>query len=74
MRIVFVGHPADDRPPKQVPDDESLGAAWATLAELAAYPLRGDEVLDLFRHVAAGAPIYPLALLAAEGSPFEGVR
>src|ERR1700709_1006875 len=27
MRIVFVGHPADDRPPKQVPDDESLGAA-----------------------------------------------
>lgn len=69
MRVVFVGHPADDRPPKQVPDDESLGAAWATVGELAQYPLRGGEVYDLFAHVEAGAPVYPLALLTHEGAP-----
>jgi phosphatase NudJ len=69
IRVVFVGHPADDRPPKQVPDDESLGAAWATVAELDQYPLRGEEVRALFAHVLAGAPIYPLGLLTYEGAP-----
>jgi 8-oxo-dGTP pyrophosphatase MutT (NUDIX family) len=70
MRVLFVAHPIDDRPPKQVPDDESLEAAWVTLDELAKYPLRGDEVRELFAHVDGGAPIYPLELLADEGAPF----
>jgi phosphatase NudJ len=66
MRIVFVGHPADDRPPKQFPDDESLGAAWVSRGELDRYPLRGEEVRDLIAHVAGGGPIYPLHVLASE--------
>lgn len=69
MRVVFVGHPADDRPPKQEPDAESLGAVWATIAELARYPLRGGEVRELFAHVEGGAPVYPLAVLSYEGAP-----
>ena len=66
MRVLFVAHPIDDRPPKSVPDDESLGAAWVTLDELDSYPLRGDEVRELFAHVAAGGAVFPLALLADE--------
>jgi phosphatase NudJ len=67
LRVVFVASPADDRPAKSQPDAESLGAAWVTLPELAGYSLRGEEVRELFAHVAAGAPIYPLSVLAAEG-------
>jgi phosphatase NudJ len=66
MRVVFAAHPADDRPPKSEPDDESLGAAWVTLAELDQLRLRGDEVREVFAHVAAGGTIYPLAVLGTE--------
>src|SRR5262245_43494104 len=48
MRVVFLGEPTDDTPPKTEPDGESLGAAWVGLDELANYPLRGDEVRELF--------------------------
>jgi phosphatase NudJ len=72
MRVVFTAHPADDRPPKSEPDDESLGAAWVTLAELEQLRLRGDEVRDVFAHVARGGTIYPLAVLGDEGGPFGG--
>jgi len=68
MRIVFVGHPSDDRPPNQLPDDESLGAARVSFDELDRYPLRGEEVRELIAHV-AGGPIYPLHVLAHEGAP-----
>jgi len=68
MRVVFVGHPSDDRPPKQFPDDESLGAAWVSFDELDRYPLRGEEVRELIAHVAGGGPIYPLHVLAQEGA------
>jgi 8-oxo-dGTP pyrophosphatase MutT (NUDIX family) len=71
MRAVFVARPTDDRPPKHTPDDDSLGAAWVTLAELAHYPLRGDEVRELFAHVQAGARIYPPELLTYEGAPYD---
>jgi phosphatase NudJ len=71
MRVIFTGHPIDDRAPKSVPDDESLEAGWFTLAELEQLPLRGDEVRELFAYVEAGAPIYPTALLAAEGAPLR---
>jgi len=64
IRVVFVGHPVDDRPPKTIPDDDSLEAAWVTLAELDRLPLRGDEVREWFAYVAGGGSIYPLAVLA----------
>jgi phosphatase NudJ len=71
MRVLFVAHPIDDRPPKRVPDDESLEAAWVTLDELARYPLRGREVSELFLRVAAGAPVYPLSILTEESAQLD---
>lgn len=67
VRVIFVARPADDTPLKSTPDDESLGAAWVSLDELSRYPLRGDEVANLFSYVARGGPIAPLATLAIEG-------
>lgn len=66
LRVVFVARPADDRPPKSVPDEESLEARWVTLEELDELPLRGDEVRRLCEHVASGGAIYPLAVLGRE--------
>ena len=66
VRVVFVARPIDSRPPKSVPDDESLGAAWVTLEQLDALPLRGDEVRVLFRHVAEGGAVHPMSLLTSE--------
>lgn len=64
VRVIFTAHPADDRPPKSVPDDESLGAAWFTPDELATLPLRGDDVEHYVRHVASGGVVHPLSVLA----------
>ena len=68
-RVIFVARPADDALPKRVPDAESLGAAWVTLDELDRFALRGDEVRAIFRHVAGGGAVYPLAVLVPEGAP-----
>src|SRR5262245_36113961 len=57
LRVIFLAEPIDDTPPKRVPDDESLGAAWVRLDELSKYPLRGDEVRELFAYVAGGGPV-----------------
>ena len=67
LRVVFLAEPVDDTLPKSDPDDESLEAAWVTLEELDRYPLRGDEVRDIFAYVEAGGPIYPVSLLQQEG-------
>ena len=32
-------------------------------------PLRGPDVLELFRAVARGAPVHPVSLLVKEGTP-----
>jgi 8-oxo-dGTP pyrophosphatase MutT (NUDIX family) len=64
MRVIFVARPADDRAPKSVPDEESLGAAWFTLDEMADLALRSDEVHDLAREVLDGALILPMSLFA----------
>ena len=69
LRVVYVARPTDDRPPKAAPDAESLGAAWVTLEELDRYALRGEDVRALFAHVAGGAPIHPLTVLAREDAP-----
>lgn len=70
MRVIFLAEPTDDTPPKTEPDDESLGAAWVALDELAGYTLRGAEVAELFAFVAAGGPVYPVELLQPEGRPY----
>jgi len=69
LRGLFVAEPIDDRPPKSRPDDESLGAEWVSIDELSSHPLRSPEVEELLRHVARGAPVYPLAVVAHEGAP-----
>jgi phosphatase NudJ len=71
MRVIFLAEPTDNTPPKSVPDEESLEAAWVSLDELANYDLRGEEVQELFAFVASGGAIYPPQLLQAEGQPFQ---
>lgn len=70
MRVVFLAEAVDDTPPKSVPDEESLGAAWVRLEQLADYSLRGDEVQELIGYVAAGGTVYPAGLLQPEGMPY----
>lgn len=74
VRVTFLAEPTDDTPPKSEPDDESLGAAWVGLDELPRYPLRGDEVRELFEYVAAGGAVYPTDVLQPEGRPFRTGR
>jgi 8-oxo-dGTP pyrophosphatase MutT (NUDIX family) len=71
MRVVFLAEPEDDTPPKSEPDEESLEAAWVSLEELARFPLRGEEVRELFAYVAAGGMIFPTSILQAEGMPYR---
>jgi len=71
MRVIFLAEPTDNAPPKSVPDEESLEAAWVSLDELANYDLRGDEVQELFAFVASGGAVYPASVLQPEGRPFR---
>jgi 8-oxo-dGTP pyrophosphatase MutT (NUDIX family) len=71
LRVVFAARPADDTKPKSEPDEESLQAAWVSLAELSEYPLRGNEVRMLCEYAAGGGPVYPLSLLQREGLPYQ---
>ena len=66
VRVIFLARPVDDTPPRDTPNDHSLGAAWVTLAELERLPLRGEEVRELFDEVVWGATVYPLELLGSE--------
>ena len=70
VRIMFVASAQGSLTPKHIADEHSLGAAWVTLEELKNLPLRGDEVLALFEHVARGGAIHPLSLLTYEGAPY----
>jgi 8-oxo-dGTP pyrophosphatase MutT (NUDIX family) len=72
VRAVFLGEPTGDPRPKSSPDAESLGAAWVPMDELPNYPLRGQEVAEALRYVAAGGPVYPLEVLQPEGAPLTG--
>jgi serine/threonine-protein kinase len=60
--MTFVARPADDRAPKSVADDDTLGAGWFTVDEMAALPLRSEEVVELARKVLDGALIHPMSL------------
>jgi phosphatase NudJ len=70
-RVFFLASPADETPPKSVPDDESLEARWVHPTELGRYRLRSDEVIDVIRYVAGGGPVMPLRALTSEGAPWE---
>lgn len=72
VRAVFLAEPTADIQPKSIPDDESLGAAWVSLPELTALPLRAPEVAEILNFVASGAPSYPLDLIRREGDPYSG--
>lgn len=71
VRVIFVARPQDKTPPKSKPDELSLGAGWYSLKEMDTLTLRGDEVREILRYMAGGAPIYPLEVLSVEGSPFK---
>jgi phosphatase NudJ len=66
VRVVYAATPRDDTPPKITADEESLGAAWVTLEEIAKLPLRGSDLRALLESVAAGRQIYPLELIDGE--------
>ena len=64
--MLFLARPADGRPPKKHADEHSIEARWVTLEEAAKLPMRGPEVMAIFRWVAGGAPVYPLELIGTE--------
>ncbi|MFK8113308.1 MAG: NUDIX domain-containing protein [Rubripirellula sp.] len=68
LRVIFRAIPADNTPPKSVPDAETMGASWVRLDELDSYQLRAAEVKSLFEAVENGCPLYPLDVLQ-RGSP-----
>jgi phosphatase NudJ len=68
FRVVYSGSPRDDTPPKTTPDEESLGAAYLTLDEIAKLPLRGADLRGLLEAVAAGRQVFPLDMLGREMS------
>lgn len=68
VRVLYTGSPIDDTPPKTSADDESLGAAWLTLDEIRARPLRGSELCALLESVANGRQVFPLDLIGYEMS------
>lgn len=70
LRVFFLAHPKGNTPPKQIPDDESLRAAWVGIDELHNYALRGEEVREILTYVDGGGPIYPMSLLQTEGAPW----
>ena len=71
VRAVFLAEPIDETPPKSMPDSESLGAAWVSIADLTQFALRGPEVEELLRYVDDGGAVYPLTVLAQEGTPLN---
>jgi phosphatase NudJ len=64
VRVIFIGTALDDKPPKSIPDEESLGAAWLTVAEMERMRLRGNT-LYIAQAVLAGVDVSPLSLLRA---------
>ncbi len=63
MRVVLLAHPADDTPPKRIPDQESLEARWFSLEEIEQLPLRGAEVLEMLTYLSRQPTIAPLTIL-----------
>jgi len=70
LRVFFFAEALDDRPPKSVPDGESLGAEWVHLDDLDRLALRDEEVAEVLHAVARGLRPVPVAILQAEGQPW----
>jgi 8-oxo-dGTP pyrophosphatase MutT (NUDIX family) len=76
QRMIFYAEPVDpNQPPKTIADEESLSAAWLSLADLRkkslAFPpmgLRGPELLQWGEYLENGGPIYPLGLYSLSES------
>jgi phosphatase NudJ len=68
VRVIYTGTPIDDTQPKTMADEESLGAAYLTLDEIRALPLRGAELCALLESVANGRQVFPLDLVGHEMS------
>jgi phosphatase NudJ len=68
VRVLFTGSPIDDTAPKATADDESLRAAYLTLDEIRALPLRGADLNALLESVVSGRQVFPLELLGHEMS------
>lgn len=68
IRVIFAAKPKDElQAPKSVPDHESNGAAWVTLAEFLSKPRkRGMELMEWGRYIEEGGPVFPLDVLALE--------
>ena len=71
LRIIFSAHPAGDTLPKLKADEHTLEAGWFNLEEMRRLRMRGDEVYRISEYLDNGGTVYPLSLLAFEGTPFE---
>ena len=70
MRVFLTAHPVDDSPLKSEADEESLGAQWATVPQIAELPLRDPEVLEVCGYVQTGGFVGPVDMLTREGAAF----
>lgn len=70
VRALLTARPKARVEPKKTADEHSLQAAWFTLDEIRRLRLRGGEAREMIEHVARGAPVAPLTILAHEADPF----
>jgi phosphatase NudJ len=68
LRVIFMGTPVDDTPPRHLPNEHTLEAGWFSAQEMNLLPLRSQEVMEIAAYVLGGGPVYPLSLLRAEGA------
>jgi ADP-ribose pyrophosphatase YjhB (NUDIX family) len=66
MRVIYIASPIDDTEPKSVPDEESLRAAYLTLAEIKSLPQRGHDLVPLLESLERGRVVFPLDLVGPE--------
>ncbi|CAN5653604.1 hypothetical protein BH11MYX1_BH11MYX1_36340 [soil metagenome] len=66
MRVFYVASPIDDTQPKSIPDEESLRAAYLTLAEIKALPHRGRDLVPMLESLEKGRIVFPLDLIGPE--------
>jgi phosphatase NudJ len=66
LRVIYLASPIDDTAPKSVADDESLRAAYLTLAEIKSLPHRGRDLVALLESLERGRPVFPLDLMGPE--------
>jgi len=64
MRFTLTGHPVDETPPKQTPDEHTLQARWVPLDEVSQLSLRTPRILEFLDEVRRGAPVLPISSIA----------